>query len=197
MTLLPGQTVDIRLLKIAADLIVQLLFIRVRQESLHDCLSVGELNEVPHVGTQGPFTHCRQAFFQRLGIRHPLGVPLLESVQRPEVLLIDHADQPVKLEERILQRGRRQQNFEPLFHRPLDRVGILVSWLIDVSKAVSLIDYHHVPLDVPDEIRALRREGVGGDDHRRLNEGIEVSFGPLFQNRTPFDDHRREVELLR
>src|ERR1017187_5594052 len=130
-------------------------------------------NICSHLPTQGPMTDWSEALFECL--EYPFLIQARELVSKAlqvtKCELVYHADQPEKLQERVLKGRCSEQKLRTVFERSLQRVGDHVVWLVHVAKAVGLIDHHQVPYRVR-YVRCLAPcKLVGADDN--LGFGLE------------------------
>jgi hypothetical protein len=91
----------------------------------------------------------------------------------------------------------RCKDLGPVGDRVLDGPCDLGAWLVDVAKAVCLIDDDEVPGDGPDGIRSSSRELVRAhDNHVGLVEGV-CTASPLGDSERPRVEHdERDEEVL-
>ncbi len=79
-------------------------------------------------------------------------------------MIVDHADQPVQLQERVLERRGGQEELAALLQGALDGVGDHLGRLVDVAQPVGLVDHHQIPGRGRDIACLAPGELIGADD---------------------------------
>src|SRR5438876_4148909 len=93
----------------------------------------------------------------------------LERILTAENLWIEDADEPVQLEERVLERGCRQQELSRGPDRIDDSLGGLRAF-VDAAEPVSFVDDDEVPFDALNKLALRVDELVRADDDPVLDE---------------------------
>ena len=93
---------------------------------------------------------------------------LPEALEIAECIFVDEADEAEELQKRILQRRRGEKQFLFLGERLLEGVRDDIRRLVDIAKAVGLIDDDEIPGGGVDVRRFAPRELVGTDDDRSI-----------------------------
>ena len=100
-----------------------------------------------------------------------------EAVHVAEDTVVDHADQAVQLQQRVLKgRGGQQHLGMNVCQRVLEHLGDDVAGLVDIAQAVRFIEHHEVPVNGLDVISLGLGELVGAD-HRAGQRGAREDEG--------------------
>src|SRR5262245_48049591 len=104
-------------------------------------MAVGVLDVCEHLLAERPLAGGRETCPQlvEIGPVRQSHEARLEALDVAESIVIDDADEAVKLEQRILKRRRGKQNLGERGNRLLDRERNLAGLLVDVSKTVGFI----------------------------------------------------------
>ena len=89
-------------------------------------------------------------------VRSGVGELLPEALEVAESIFVDEADEAKQLQKRILQRRRGEEPFLFLGERLLKGVGDDIRRLVDVAKAVGLVDDDKIPWSSVDVAALLR-----------------------------------------
>lgn len=121
----------------------------------------------------------------------------LKALDVTECVFINDAHQSIEFQERILKRRSCEEELWERCKGTLDGIAYLVGGLVDVPKAVRLVDDREVPSDLA-QIGLLRTSELKGTDHDfRAVEGIEIAPFYLLVEGFGLQQHRGQEELVR
>ena len=122
------QRVERRPLQVVGDQVVEPLLVGGRHELLHQRMAVGVLHVLQHLPPQRALADRREPLLQlgEVGVVAEAGEARAVALQVAEGEVVDDADQPVQLQQRVLQRRRREQHLRERRDRLLDREAILL-----------------------------------------------------------------------
>ena len=97
---------------------------------------------VAHLPTQSSVAKRFQPFLENMehAILGEIAKLLAEALEIGERVFVDEAHETKQLQQRILERRCRQEQFLLLRERLLQRIGDDIGWLVDVPKLMGLID---------------------------------------------------------
>jgi len=112
-----------------------------------------------------------------------------------EDLLVDHRREPIQLEQRVLERGRGEQQLAPTLERPTQAPSHAVTRPIRVAQLVRLVDGHQVPWDLPEPFGLDAGEVDRHDQHCLCRKRLVARLATLAHG-PRVEDQRGQVELL-
>jgi hypothetical protein len=152
-------------LEVSRNQVVKPIFTFCRCEFFKDRQTLGVFDIGHHLAAQGAVAHGFNTSLK--GIEHlrlvEVGELLPEAFQVAEGVLIDEAHQSEELQEGILQRGRRQQQFVLTGKRDFQCIGDNVGRLVDIAQPMGFVDDHQIPGNCFDIIRLALGKMIGTD----------------------------------
>ena len=198
LSLTGRQGIKIGSLEIIGDEVIESLFRRRRIEFLRDGDAIGIFDVFQDLTTQGSFADGLQTLFKIVEIIH-VGQscePALEAFQISEGVIVDDADQTIKLQEGILQRRSRQEQLRRVGDGGFDGVGDLVGIFIDVPQSVRLVNDHEIPLNLPDIGVLGPGKLIGTQDDFFLHKRVQVALLDFLIERLRLQDEGGQKELV-
>ena len=111
--------------------------------------------------------------------------------------LVDQADQPVQLQQRVLQRRGREQHLLHRAQRLLQRAADDVVRSPGVAQPVGFVQHRQIPAHPLEFIGLALGELVGADDRAgSLEEGLRVALGALRLVAVAVENQGLDAELL-
>jgi hypothetical protein len=193
------QGVELVSLQVLRDQLVETLLVARRHELLHQGMPVRVLDVLQHLPPQRALTDEREPLLQtrELSVAGEPREPRSEALKVAEGKIVDHTDQPVELQERVLKRRGREQHLRIGHHGVLDRKRDLAGRLVDVPEPVRLVDDDQVPRGLS-KVGVLRAgELVRAENDRRLVEGVHAPASDSLVEGPALQDQGGQVKLVR
>ena len=198
-----GQGVAGRAAQVLSHPLVQGLLVLRRREFLHQRYALGVRNIRLHLAAQGALAHGGQAAAQLaecvgtgVGIAQRAKL-VAKAGQVAKHAVVHHADQPIQLQQGILQRGGRQQHLGRVGQRLFQHLADDVARLVHIAQAVRFVHDHQVPRHAPQIVGLGLGELVAADDDAAaLLKRQFVAVLALLLVAFGFQNQRLQAELV-
>ena len=170
------QRIERRPLQVVGHQVVEPLLLLGGHELLHQGVPIRVLDVLQHLPAQRALAEGREAFLQlgEVGVVAQAREARAIALQVAEGEVVDDADQPVQLQQRVLQWRRGEQHLREWGDGLLDGERDLARSLVDIAQAMRFVDDDEIPRGLAQIGLFAARELVGAQDHGWLLKGLRL-----------------------